>query len=157
MVEAVYEARILPQISVLYAGGCFNRQCRATAQMVCICSLEPGQLAVRYGSIYRSGMVESQMQQLAMKLESVDSLTLVHPFTQGFDQVSHCVSDDEVHAVAQGENWESISKRTEDIEGKEGARTVYSTTFYIGLAIAPKECAYKSSIVSCAPFDTLFY
>jgi len=110
-----------------------------------------------YGSIYRSGTVESRMQRLAMKLECVDSLTMVHPFTKGFEQVSYCISDDEAHAVAQGENWESISNRKkEDIEGKEGASTVYSTTFYIGLAIAPKACAYTSSIVSRAPFDTLF-
>jgi poly(A) polymerase len=89
-----------------------------------------------------SGTVESRMQRLAMKLECVDSLTMVHPFTKGFEQVSYCISDDEAHAVAQGENWESISNRKkEDIEGKEGASTVYSTTFYIGLAIAPKASA----------------
>ncbi|KIM76376.1 hypothetical protein PILCRDRAFT_826372 [Piloderma croceum F 1598] len=86
-----------------------------------------------------SGTVESRIRQLVMKLEYVDSLTLAHPFTKGFEQVSHCISDDEVRAVAQGENWESINKRKEeDIEGKEGASTVHSTTFYIGLAIAPK-------------------
>jgi poly(A) polymerase len=51
------------------------------------------------------------MQRLAMKLECVDSLTMVHPFTKGFEQVSYCISDDEAHAVAQGENWESISNR----------------------------------------------
>jgi poly(A) polymerase len=93
----------------------------------------------QYSSIRRSGTVESRIRQLVMKLEYVDSLTLAHPFTKGFEQVSHCISEDEVRAVAQGENWESINKRKEeDIEGKEGASTVHSTTFYIGLAIAPK-------------------
>jgi poly(A) polymerase len=91
-----------------------------------------------------------------MKLEYVDSLTLAHPFTKGFEQVSHCISDDEVRTVAQGENWESISKRKkEDIEGKEGASTVHSTTFYIGLAIAPKNCMSIASVISCVPIDTL--
>lgn len=83
--------------------------------------------------------MESRLRQLVMKLEYVDSLMLAHPFTKGFEQVSYCTSDDEVRAVAQGEHRESISKRKkEDTEGKEGASVVHSTTFYIGLAIAPK-------------------
>jgi poly(A) polymerase len=91
-----------------------------------------------------------------MKLEYVDSLTLAHPFTKGFEQVSHCISDDEVRAVAQGENWESISKRKkEDMEGKDGASTVHSTSFYIGLAIAPKNCMSIASVLSCVPIDIL--
>ena len=74
-----------------------------------------------------------------MKLEYVESLTLAHPFTKGFERVSHCISDDEVRAVAQGENWESINKRKkEDIEGKENGSVVHSTTFYIGLVVTPK-------------------
>lgn len=88
----------------------------------------------------RSGTVESRIRQLVMKLEYVDSLTLAHPFIKGFEQVSHCLTDDEVRAVAQGEILEAVAKRRkEDIEGKEGASTVYSTTFYIGLAIEPKQ------------------
>jgi len=64
---------------------------------------------------------------------------LAHPFIKGFEQVSYCISDEEVRAVAQGDNWESINKRKkEDIEGKETPSVVYSTTFYIGLAITPK-------------------
>lgn len=74
-----------------------------------------------------------------MKLEYVDSLTLAHPFVKGFDQVSYCLSEEELRAVAQGEVHEAIAKRKkEDIEGKEGATPVYSTTFFIGLAIEPK-------------------
>ncbi|EPQ58947.1 poly A polymerase [Gloeophyllum trabeum ATCC 11539] len=87
-----------------------------------------------------AGTVESRLRQLVMKLEFVDSLTLAHPFIKGFEQVSYCLSEEEVRAVAQGEISEAIRKRKkEDIEGKEGASTVYSTTFYIGLAIEPKQ------------------
>ncbi|KAI0921175.1 hypothetical protein AcW1_004762 [Taiwanofungus camphoratus] len=87
-----------------------------------------------------SGTVESRIRQLVMKLEYVDTLTLAHPFIKGFEQVSYCLSDEEVRAVAQGEISEAITKRKkEDIEGKEGASIVYSTTFYIGLAIEPKQ------------------
>ncbi|KAJ3505576.1 hypothetical protein NLJ89_g7343 [Agrocybe chaxingu] len=87
-----------------------------------------------------SGTVESRLRQLVMKLEYVDSLVLAHPFVKGFDQVSYCLNEDEVRSVAQGEISDAIaSRKKEDIEGKEGVGPVYSTTFYIGLAIEPKQ------------------
>lgn len=74
-----------------------------------------------------------------MKLEYVDSLILAHPFVKGFDQVSYCVSEEELLAVAQGEMSDVIaSRKKEDMEGKEGVSPVYSTTFYIGLQIEDK-------------------
>jgi len=86
-----------------------------------------------------AGTVESRIRQLVMKLEYVDSLTLAHPFIKGFEQVSYCLSEEEVRAVAQGEVSDAIAKRKkEDTEGKEGESPVYSTTFYIGLMIEPK-------------------
>jgi poly(A) polymerase len=87
----------------------------------------------------RAGTVESRIRQLVMKLEYVDSLILAHPFIKGFDQVSHCVSEEEVRQVAQGQISDIITKRTKaDIEGLDGSSTVHSTTFYIGLLIEPK-------------------
>jgi len=75
-----------------------------------------------------------------MKLEYVDSLTLAHPFVKGFEQVSYCMNEEEIRAVAQGDISETIQKRKkEDIEDKDGASAVHSTTFYIGLAIEPKQ------------------
>ena len=74
-----------------------------------------------------------------MKLEFVDSLILAHPFVKGFDQVSYCVTEEEILAVAQGEISDVISNRKkEDMEEKEGVSPVYSTTFYIGLQIEDK-------------------
>jgi poly(A) polymerase len=94
---------------------------------------------------HRSGTVESRIRQLVMKLEYVDSLTLAHPFVKGFDQVSYCLDEEEVHAIAQGEVTEAIAgRKKEDIEGKEGAYPVYTTTFYIGLAIEPKQGKRRS-------------
>lgn len=88
----------------------------------------------------RAGTVESRIRQLVMKLEFVDSLTLAHPFIKGFDQVAYCLNEEEVRAVAQGEISSAIAARKkEDITGKEGAGPVYSTTFYIGLLIEPKQ------------------
>ncbi|TRM67821.1 Poly(A) polymerase central domain-containing protein [Schizophyllum amplum] len=83
--------------------------------------------------------VEVKMRQLVSKLELVDSLTLAHPFTKGFEQVFYCLSDDEIRSVAQGEVSETIaSRRPQDIEGQSNGSRVYSTTFYIGLAIEPR-------------------
>lgn len=90
-----------------------------------------------------------------MKLEYVDSLTLAHPFIRGFDQTCYCISDEEVRAVAQGDIAETVLKRKqENIEGNEGASIVYSTTFYIGLAIERKPgkltpCVPKPSLLIC--------
>ncbi|KAF8214198.1 Poly(A) polymerase central domain-containing protein [Mycena galopus ATCC 62051] len=90
--------------------------------------------------IGRAGTVESRIRQLVMKLEYVDSLTLAHPFIKGFEQTLYCITDEEVRLVAQGEISDAVVKRKkEDIEGKEGGGVVYSTTFYIGLMIEPKQ------------------
>ncbi|KAH7887389.1 poly-A polymerase [Phlebopus sp. FC_14] len=86
-----------------------------------------------------AGTVESRIRQLVMKLEYVDSLILAHPFIKGFEQVSHCISEEEMRAVAQGQITDAVAKRTKaDIEGIEEGSTVYSTTFYIGLLVEPK-------------------
>ncbi|EIW76357.1 Poly(A) polymerase [Coniophora puteana RWD-64-598 SS2] len=86
-----------------------------------------------------AGTVESRLRQLVMKLEYVDSLILAHPFIKGFDQVCHCSTEDEIRSVACGEIPEAVRKRkAEDIKNVEGAQTVYSTAFYIGLEIEPK-------------------
>lgn len=90
--------------------------------------------------VTRAGTVESRLRQLVMKLEFVESLTLAHPFIKGFDQVAYCLNEEEVRAVAQGEMTKTIeTRKKEDIAGKEGAGPVYSTTFYIGLLIEPKQ------------------
>ena len=83
-----------------------------------------------------------------MKLELTESLTLAHPFIKGFEQVAYCVSDDEIRLVAQGDTTPVIAKRkAEDIEGIEGARPVFSTTFYVGLGIEAKQRAWISKLL----------
>ncbi|RXW19731.1 hypothetical protein EST38_g6126 [Candolleomyces aberdarensis] len=82
------------------------------------------------------GTVESRVRQLVMKLEAVDSILRAHPFVKGFDQALHCLNETEIKAVVQGEISDGVAHRkSEDIEGKEGAKTVYTTCFYIGLLI----------------------
>lgn len=84
--------------------------------------------------------MESKLRQLVLKLEFVESLKLAHPYVKGFDRVSHCINDEEVSEVAFNRMSEAVINRTQEEAMKEpGYRTVYTTTFYIGLAIAPKQ------------------
>ena len=104
----------------------------------------------------RTGNVESRLHQLVMKLEYVETLILAHPFIKGFDQVSYCLNEEEVRLVAQGEPSDAIaSRKKEDIEGKEGAGLVYSTTFYIGLAIEPRPGIVSVSTIYRLGIETL--
>lgn len=80
-----------------------------------------------------------------MKLEFVETLLLAHPFVKGFEHVSYCLSQQEVRLVAQGEVGDTFSKRKkDDLEGKD-VSPVYTTTFYIGLAIEARQRASFSS------------
>lgn len=105
------------------------------------------------------GTVESKIRQLVMKLELVPTLMCAHPFTKGFDQVSECHNDDEVRMVATGDVPEEVASRTkleslpegqaakeqdeqaakEQASQPEGHRTIWTTTFYIGLCIEPRQ------------------
>ncbi|KAH7105625.1 polymerase [Auriculariales sp. MPI-PUGE-AT-0066] len=103
--------------------------------LMVIASTENAELQLKW-----SGTVESRIRQLVMKLELVDSLVLAHPFVKGFDQTHYCIDEDEVRAAAQGLISEAMAKRTQqDIENQQSAQTVYTTTFYIGLGIEPKQ------------------
>lgn len=105
-----------------------------------------------------SGTVESRVRQLIMKLELVPTLICAHPFIKGFNQVSHCLDENEVRLVAIGDIPEAVANRTKlkelPKEGdaakeqdeaakkedqKDGSRTVWTTTFYIGLCVEPRQ------------------
>lgn len=137
MVGTICETRFLPQVSVLPSSDSVNRKFGPTVKMVCLIWHDCLWLM---NVVSRSGTVESRIRQLVMKLEFVESLTLAHPFIKGFDQCFYCLSDEELRSVAQGDISDTIQRRKkEDVEGKEGMSTVYTTTFYIGLAIEPKQ------------------
>lgn len=103
-----------------------------------------------------AGTVESKVRGLVMKLELVPTLELAHPYVKGFDQVSQCLNDDEVRLVATGEIPKEVAERTKkeelpaggdkealqkkDEEAKKAeaegqGRTIWTTTFYIGLDV----------------------
>ena len=119
----IFKLLLRPRIPIVKSNGKFTRDNGFRCRLKCS----------------RAGTVESRIRQLVMKLEYVESLILAHPFVKGFDQVSYCSTEEEVHAVAQGEISDVISSRKkEDMEGTEGIIPVYSTTFYIGLQIEDK-------------------
>ncbi|KAI8878109.1 polymerase [Backusella circina FSU 941] len=89
-----------------------------------------------------SGLVESRLRQLVLKLELDELLKLVHPYIKGIDQVHYCQDDDEIWDTAHGNhlkdrtfNVDENDKMTQ--EEKTLFRPLYTTTFYIGLKIAP--------------------
>ncbi|KAG8865141.1 polynucleotide adenylyltransferase [Tulasnella sp. 330] len=90
-----------------------------------------------------SGTVESKLRQLVLRLENVEALRMAHPFIKGFSRVSHCISEEEVNDVAFNRIGEAVVNRTEEeMKAAPWSRTVYSTTFYVGLGINPKPAGY---------------
>ncbi|CAO1623547.1 unnamed protein product [Sympodiomycopsis kandeliae] len=104
------------------------------------------------------GTVESKVRQLVMKVELVPTIVCAHPFIKGFDQISECHTDEEVRRVATGDIPDEVAQRTKleklpkDGEGakaqdelakqqtaQEGHRMIWTTTWYIGLEVQPRQ------------------
>ncbi|KAI9142151.1 Poly(A) polymerase central domain-containing protein [Paraphysoderma sedebokerense] len=88
-----------------------------------------------------AGMVESRVRQLVMKLELVENLVLAHPFIKGIDRNYICTVDEENIDIAHGK-WPARSPSKEEPsedELKNGAKPIFTTTFYIGLFIEPRD------------------
>lgn len=89
----------------------------------------------------RSGTVESKVRHLVKSLEYVDGLSLAHPYVDSFDNISYChASGDESQLVMTGNIPISIANRTkEEYEGKPDMLKVYTSSFFIGLLLDPKD------------------
>ncbi|KAJ3091075.1 polynucleotide adenylyltransferase [Quaeritorhiza haematococci] len=101
-----------------------------------------------------AGMVESRLRQLVMKLELVENLELAHPYIKGFERVTNCRNSDEAVDAAHGifppvrEDKDQQPEQsaanahengTTDQNPSSDACVVHTTTFYIGLAIKPRD------------------
>ena len=120
-----------------------------------------------------SGMVESRIRQLVMKLELVENLQLAHPFVKGFDKSptadagakpedsggtdSREPSEGDATANGSLSTAEASQASTEaDANGRPASAKAneatiedpfpYTTTFYVGLEITPR--AGKKKVVS---------
>ena len=81
----------------------------------------------------------SRIRPLIVKIEWIDGVETVHPFTKGFDQVLYVANEAESKQVTMGDTSEVILKRTaEDIKDNPEAHAVYLTTYYIGLQVKDK-------------------
>ena len=88
----------------------------------------------------RSGTVESKIRLLVKQLEYVDTLSLAHPFVDGFDRVNYCVTSDESQIIMTGELPADIAARTKEECGENpNLLKVYTTSFFIGLMVEPRD------------------
>jgi len=89
-----------------------------------------------------SGLVESRLRQLVMKLELVDNLVLAHPFIDGFSRSTICLTDEEglnaAHGIFPKREKEFTEEEQKKLLENNEARIVYTTIFYIGLQIEPR-------------------
>lgn len=98
-----------------------------------------------------SGTVESKIRHLVKNLEFLNYLELAHPFVDGFDQLSYCVSTEEMHLVMTGElPMEIYQRKKEDFESNPNVLKVLTTSFFIGLLAEPKdrECRIQLATLS---------
>jgi poly(A) polymerase len=91
-----------------------------------------------------------------MKLEYVEYLVIAHPFIKGIDQETVCLTDEEFRAVAEGETPPSALKWKKEECLEKGGRMLYMTTFYIGLAVEPKQRMLSIRQISCASLTFAF-
>ncbi|KAK0522976.1 polynucleotide adenylyltransferase [Tilletia horrida] len=106
-----------------------------------------------------AGTVESRIRHLVLSTEAQPGVKIAHPYTKSFDLTSECHTDDEVRRVATGDVPPEVAARARTQEGegvlpeknevdklrekeaqeeevrKKGWRTIWTTTFYIGLAL----------------------
>ncbi|KAF9578864.1 polynucleotide adenylyltransferase [Lunasporangiospora selenospora] len=82
-----------------------------------------------------SGLVESRIRHLVMKLERIDNIVLAHPYVKGFSKVIQYTTPEEKDDAAHGIVKADKPERPADAEVK----TMYTTTFYIGLCIPARE------------------
>ncbi|KAK6511263.1 polynucleotide adenylyltransferase [Arthrobotrys musiformis] len=98
-------------------------------------------------SVKWSGLVESKIRHLVMKLEMCnDVIASARPYVKPFEQVQHCKNDEEARKIANGERVEGgpLAEATDATAGetvgeisqenKDGV-PLWITTFYIGVEL----------------------
>lgn len=98
-----------------------------------------------------SGFIHSKVRRLVGAIENSNTgVGVAHPYVDGFDRVHRCKSEDEVDAILHGELKHQITLTDEEkaerdehaqpgehsapeIDGE--TRTIYTTTYYIGLEL----------------------
>jgi poly(A) polymerase len=99
-----------------------------------------------------AGMVQAKLRHIVKGIdEGVDAIALARPFPEPKERVHRCEKEEQIEGITAGSLEFEVKK--EDIEKEEAAAavvstgsngeaakepfTIYTTTFYIGLTIAP--------------------
>ncbi|KAK6352900.1 polynucleotide adenylyltransferase, variant 2 [Orbilia brochopaga] len=101
-------------------------------------------------SVKWSGLVESKIRHLVMKLEMLSEvIASARPYVKPFEKVQYCRNEDEAHKIAMGQHVpdsppaEAANPATGETAGelseqeKEGGVPVWITTFHIGIELTP--------------------
>ena len=100
-----------------------------------------------------AGLVESKLRQLIMKLELVENLDVAHPYIKGFDRIIECKTETERQDAHHG-NFKTkndthivapLAPEPDDSEVFPEPKTIWTTTFYVGLRVAKKDPNNPSS------------
>ncbi|KAJ3306686.1 polynucleotide adenylyltransferase [Kappamyces sp. JEL0829] len=96
-----------------------------------------------------SGLVESRLRQLIMKLELVENLEVAHPFIKTFERIQECRSEEEKVAAQNGKIIENSQQQEPTIAAAvENGQTdpaaapstkIWTTIFYIGIGASKKD------------------
>jgi poly(A) polymerase len=92
-----------------------------------------------------AGLVESRLRQLVMKLELVENLELAHPYMKGFDKNVVCQTEQEKHDAHHGVFYGEKEREADTSEKLDPSVEIWTTTFYVGLGIKPKESNQPAS------------
>ena len=123
-----------------------------------------------------SGFVESKVRHLVGALDRKDTIGVAHPFPKGFERIHTIHDDHQAEAVrngstmfkAQNGQTEAPEKNTTeqpasgsvngeiangevsqaDDKSNSGPRTMYTTTYYIGLELKPLEPGKLTAVYS---------
>ncbi|GJJ76201.1 poly(A) polymerase [Entomortierella parvispora] len=91
-----------------------------------------------------SGLVESRIRHLVSKLERVENLVLAHPYIKGFDKVIHYRTAVEKDDAAHGVIRQPATEEADGMDDSQEPKTMYTSTFYVGLSIPPREPGTKT-------------
>lgn len=121
------------------------------------------QSRLKYYLLCRSGLVQSKLRQLILKMEMVDMVILAHPYTKAIDKVHYCLTEEERVKASTGSDLDGRSfgldeggmendfmpqikeKISLSEEDEKNITKVYTTSFYVGFSVERKQGKiYKS-------------
>lgn len=113
-----------------------------------------------------SGLVESKLRLLTLKLETIPGIKLAHPFFKPFE-AAYCYTDDQdaktilnnhgSHITEKAlEKFTKVTDENKDDEDVKSKKKVHITTMYVGLGVSVKNKKEKIDMhIPCGEFFNL--